>query len=132
MRESGFQRVRLAPCSPSPALRERVLSEAGEGSSGTKRSVRCTSVLSMRRTGADVERGTIGTSREKPTVVIGIKGGESVLVPHAAMLDLARIGDDVPACGRLRYHTALSLRKANSTMRRSMNPSRNREICVSP
>jgi hypothetical protein len=48
----------------------------------------------MRRASTDVQKGTVGTSRDQPPVVIGIKEAESgFFVPNPVTLELARIGD---------------------------------------
>jgi len=81
----------------------------------------------------EVEKWTIRTRRRQSTAVIGINCAQSRLIqPNTTMLNLARIMNDALDCALRGHYTALSLRNANSTMRNSINPSRKREICVSP
>jgi hypothetical protein len=78
----------------------------------------------VRRATADVEKWTIRTRRRQSTMVIRVQHAQSSLFgPYAAMLKLARVGNDTLGCVLLGHHTALSLRKANNTMRSSINPS---------
>ena len=69
-------------------------------------------------------------SRERQDVD-GKDAGECFLDVCGSVLDLAWIDYDAPGRRCLHCHTALSFRNANSTMRNSLHPSRDREICVS-
>ena len=59
----------------------------------------------MPRTSADVEKGTIGTNRDQPPVVIGMKEAEGgFFVPNAVTLDVARIGPAAMFGDLLHWH----------------------------
>ena len=59
-------------------------------------------LFNVRRAATDVEKGTVGTSRDQPPVVIGIKEAESrFLVPNTVTLELTWIEDSAWTFGVL-------------------------------